>query len=387
MRELKTRGWSVRLWSLVGPDEPGGFAEALRGVADEIVLVPRKLSKPLRIARVARDTLARRAFQERWFWSPSSARAAAGWLNDVADEALFVQQLYMYPFVPRRLRKRIALDTQNHEAERVRAIARGDADLGRRFVARLQVAPVERFEREAMQAVGVVLAVSEAELEAFERVVPGRVRLVPNGVDVQAITPLSKPPASRELLFLGSLGYGANVDAVRYFSTEIAGQLDGSGASLTIVGSSPPGAVYEAAARARLPVTVAGFVPELAPYFSKARAMVVPLRHGGGTRLKILESLAWGLPVVTTSIGGAGLGLTNGQHALIADDPAAFAAAVERLLRDDDLWRRLSRAGRALVEERYDWRQIGDGFEASMLEVTARSGDEGEVRLNPNRQG
>jgi glycosyltransferase involved in cell wall biosynthesis len=374
MRELKIRGWNVRLWSLVGPDEPGGFAEALKGVADEIVLVQRSISKPRRIARVARDTLARRAFQERWFWSPAGARAAAAWLSDVTDEALFVQQLFMYAFVPRRLRKRIVLDTQNHEAARVRAIARGDADLGRRFVARLQLGPVDRFERDAMREVGVVLAVSADEQEVFERVVPGRVRLVPNGVDVQAITPLSKPPPSHDLLFLGSLGYGANVDAVRYLSTEIAGQLDGSGASLTIVGSSPPGAVYEAAARSRLPVTVAGFVPELAPYFAKARAMVVPLRHGGGTRLKILEALAWGLPVVTTSIGGAGLGLTNGRDALIADDPAAFASAVERLLRDDELWRDLSRAGRTLVEERYDWRRIGNGFEAVMLEVTDQSG-------------
>jgi glycosyltransferase involved in cell wall biosynthesis len=97
--------------------------------------------------------------------------------------------------------------------------------------------------------------------------------------------------------------------------------------------------------------------------------MVVPLRHGGGTRLKILEALAWGLPVVTTSVGGAGLGLVDGRHALIADEPQAFAAAIERLLRDDDLWRDLSRAGRALVESRYDWQSIATDFVAAMCDV------------------
>jgi glycosyltransferase involved in cell wall biosynthesis len=97
--------------------------------------------------------------------------------------------------------------------------------------------------------------------------------------------------------------------------------------------------------------------------------MVVPLRHGGGTRLKILEAMAWGLPVVTTSIGAEGLGLVDGQTALIADDPAAFAAAVRRATTDDDLWRDLSTAGRAFVLERYDWLDIARGFEDVMSEV------------------
>jgi glycosyltransferase involved in cell wall biosynthesis len=98
--------------------------------------------------------------------------------------------------------------------------------------------------------------------------------------------------------------------------------------------------------------------------------MIVPLRHGAGTRLKILEAMAWGLPVITTSIGGAGLGLVNDTHALIADEPSAFAAAVERIVRDDALWARLSAAGRALVEERYSWSQIGDRLDAAIRDAT-----------------
>jgi glycosyltransferase involved in cell wall biosynthesis len=231
---------------------------------------------------------------------------------------------------------------------------------------------VERYERDALSSVGCVLAVSTAEARAFERIAPGRVRVVPNGVDVAGITPVSKPSASHDLLFLGSLSYSANRDAVRYFAAEIAPLLSGSGVSLTVVGSDPGKAVHEVAERAPLPVSVAGYVRDIGPYFSTSRAMIVPLRHGAGTRLKILEALAWGLPVVTTSIGGAGLNLANGTHALIADEPSAFAAAVQRLLRDDALWTQLSTAGRALVEEHYAWTRIGDVLDEAVREIGER---------------
>jgi polysaccharide biosynthesis protein PslH len=366
---LKARGWTVRLWSLVGPDEPAGSADAIKAVADEVVLVPRDVSDRTRRLRLVRDIIGRRALQAHWFWSPATARAAAAWLADLDGDALFVEQLYMYPFVPPHLRPRVVLDTQNHETARMRAIAIGEGSLGRRTVARLQIGPVEAYERAALGSVGSVLAVSATEFEAFERVAPGRARLVPNGVDSRTVSPVSGPPRSKELLFLGSLGYGANVDAVRHFSMDIAPHLVGFGITLTVVGSHPSSVVEDAAAAAAIPVTVAGYAPDLRPYFSRCRAMVVPLRHGGGTRLKILEAMAWGIPVVTTTIGGEGLGLRNGHNALIADEPAAFAAAVRRVTTDDHLWRELSTAGRTLVEERYDWQDIAKGFEEVMSEV------------------
>ena len=368
-RALKASGWTVRVWSLFGPDEPAGSADGLRAIVDEVVLVPRDPSVRRREFQLALDTLVRRALYPHWFWSDRTARAATEWLADAGSEPLFVEQLYMYPCVPGRLLTRVVLDTQNHETSRMRGISRDEGNVGRRSIARLQVGPVERYEREAVQSVGRVVAVSDIEAAEFERLAPGRVRLVPNGVDVVGIAPISAPPASRTLLFLGSLSYSANVDAVRHFATDIAPHLLKSGATLTVVGSSPTASVYEAASRAPLPVTVVGYARDLRHHYLMSRAMIVPLRHGGGTRLKILEALAWGLPVVTTSIGAAGLGLTPGRHALVADSPQAFGAAVEMLLDDDGLWRRLSVAGREFVEERYDWRHIGAMFEAVMAEV------------------
>jgi glycosyltransferase involved in cell wall biosynthesis len=369
MRELKERGWSIRAWSLVGKHEPDGFGAALEAVADEVVLVPNQLSQARRIARLGRDTVARQAFQARWFWSPATARAAARWLADDASDPIVVEQLYMYPFVPPSMRRRIALDTQNHETARMRAIANGDGGIARRSAARLQIGPVERFEADVMRNVGLVMAVSEAEAAAFEPLAPGRVRLIPNGVDVVSIVPLSRPTASRDLVFLGSLGYGANRDAVRHFSEDIAPFLVGTGATMTVVGGGADSTVRHAAERGAIPIAVAGFIPDLAPVYRGSRVMVVPLRHGGGTRLKILEGLAWGLPVVTTTLGASGLGLVDGRQALIADDPAAFARAVQRLLKDDELWMTLSVEGRAFVEERFGWHQIGDSVDVAMRDL------------------
>ncbi len=369
MRELKERGWSIRVWSLIGPHEPEGFGAALEAVADEVVLVPNQLNQARRIARLCRDTVAREAFQARWFWSSATARAAARWLADGASDPIVVEQLYMFPFVPRSMQSHIALDTQNHETARMRAIANGDGGIARRSAARLQIGPVERFESHVMGSVGLVMAVSEAEAVAFERLAPGRVRLIPNGVDVLSIVPLARPTASRDLVFLGSLGYGANRDAVRYFSQDIAPFLLASGASMTVVGGGADSTVRHTAERGAIPIKVAGFVQDLAPVYRASRVMVVPLRHGGGTRLKILEGLAWGLPIVTTTLGASGLGLVDGRHALIADDPAAFARAVERLMTDDELWMSLSVEGRAFVEERFGWHGIGDVVDLAMRDL------------------
>jgi glycosyltransferase involved in cell wall biosynthesis len=108
---------------------------------------------------------------------------------------------------------------------------------------------------------------------------------------------------------------------------------------------------------------------DTAPYFSSARAFVVPLRYGGGTRLKILESLARGVPVVSTAAGCEGLELRDGREILIRDEPEGFAEAIDRLLTDDTLCAQLASAGRDAVEHRYDWSAVGAAFSESLSRV------------------
>lgn len=369
MRELRARGWRVSLFSLVGPSEPPGLEQHLAEAADEALLVHHAAGGIRRAAGLAIALATRRALHRRWFWSPDAAEAFRAWLDAAPSGVILVEQLYMFPYVLASHWGRVVLDTQNLEAGRLRAMRAVDSSFARRTVAALQLSAVARYEADAVSSVGRVLAVSKAEASAFEKLAPGRVRLVPNGVDARGIEPLERPPASRKLLYLGSMGYGPNVDAVRHFLSDIAPMLRTEGAALDVVGSNPSEAVHRAAAHAPIPVVVSGFVPSVAPFYRGSRAMIVPLRHGGGTRLKILETLAWGLPVVTTTVGAEGLGLTDGREALIADTPRDFAAAVDRLLVDDELWTRVSRGGRMFVERHFDWRSIGSILDGVMREL------------------
>jgi len=178
--------------------------------------------------------------------------------------------------------------------------------------------------------------------------------VVPNGVSA---FPESDPGDEEpgEMLFIGSLEYPPNIDAVTYFVQEILPRVQARhpGARVKIVGVRP----REAALRLHngADVVVAGSVPDLEPYYRKAALVVVPMRLGGGTRIKVLEALSHGKAVVTTSIGAEGLGLAGGDALEIVDGPDAFADACVRLLGDAGARRRLGENGRTQVLERYEW--------------------------------
>ncbi len=170
------------------------------------------------------------------------------------------------------------------------------------------------------------------------------------------------------LLFIGHLSHSPNSDAVHYFVREIFPHIKQSlpGVVLYIVGSnaSPEISAYESES-----VKVLGYVPDIDPLFHSARVFVAPLRFGAGVKGKIGESLSYGLPVVTTSIGAEGFGLTNGESVLIADDPKGFAASVLRLYRERDLWQRLSDHGFQHVENNYTPPVIGRTIEEGLVSL------------------
>lgn len=206
-----------------------------------------------------------------------------------------------------------------------------------------------------------LVAVTEDDRQALLAELPGAaVHVVPN---VHEPGPTAPGPDGRQgLLFVGNFRHTPNVDAVRFLCAEVFPRVreELPGATLTIVGDAAP---PEVLALAGPDVTVTGWVPSVEPYLRSARVSVAPLRYGAGLKGKIGEALAAGLPVVTTSVGAEGMGLEDGAAALVADDPAAFAAAIVRLHADDELWRALSTAGPALVSERY-----GRGAVAPLVE-------------------
>jgi glycosyltransferase involved in cell wall biosynthesis len=313
-----------------------------------------------------RDLATRQPVYRDFFADDSSVRAFRDWLEGRNADVL-VAGLYMLPYLPPASYSRLVLDSHNAEARRVAAMAAAGRG-PRSWAAALQVEPVRRYEAAAARAARRVVAVSPVEREYFEEIAPGKVDLVPNGVDCAAIAARRSVPASRSLLFLGSMDYSANVDAVANLVQNVLPHVRSRDVELLVVGSNPRREVHRIARRApgNVRVDVAGFVPDTAPYFESSRILVVPLRYGGGTRLKILEALARGIPVVSTASGCEGLELKDGSEILVRDEPEGFAAAIDELLVDDELCSRIARAGRLAVEQRYDWEAIGGRFAASL---------------------
>jgi glycosyltransferase involved in cell wall biosynthesis len=230
-----------------------------------------------------------------------------------------------------------------------------------RLRAQMTLSKLENALRHLMQRGVALTVVSEAERDYIRRFAPpgARIEVIPNGVDTQANQPDATLPQPDTLIYPGAVTYSANYDAVAFFIREVLPLVRQRipGAQFTVTGGTGQVDVSDLAAQPGVRFT--GYLPEVAPAVRASWATVVPLRQGGGTRLKILESMALGTPVIATRKGAEGLNARHGEHLLLADEPQALAEAVCTLLNDTALRARLARAARALVEQQYDWTSIG----------------------------
>jgi sugar transferase (PEP-CTERM/EpsH1 system associated) len=237
----------------------------------------------------------------------------------------------------------------------------------RRFQEWVEWRKLLRFETAQLRSFPAVIAVSDVDADQCRRLAPQTpIHVVPNGVDVErfARPPGGDPKQRQGLLFAGAMDYRPNVDGAVYFCREIWPRVRQArpDTTLTIAGARP---APEVLALGDQPgITVTGFVDDMRQYLWQAAVSVVPLCNGGGTRLKILEAMAAGLPVVSTSIGAEGLDVSDGRNIVIADRPEHFSDGVVRLLQDYDLSERLCANGRHLVEQRYDWHVIAPSLNA-----------------------
>jgi glycosyltransferase involved in cell wall biosynthesis len=190
------------------------------------------------------------------------------------------------------------------------------------------------------------------------------VELVPNGVDVRTGVPARETTKKPVLIYQGSLAFPANYDAVRYFVADIMPHVLQSmpDVRLRVTGRHDGVDTRELISLASGTLELTGYLQDIRSAVASAAACIVPLRLGSGTRLKVLEAMALRTPVVATSKGVEGLDVRHGQHALIADDPQAFASQVCRVLQDAALRRQLVENARRLVVDRHSWERIGDGF-------------------------
>ncbi|MBY0273951.1 glycosyltransferase family 4 protein [Candidatus Binatia bacterium] len=201
----------------------------------------------------------------------------------------------------------------------------------------------------------VLLVASEQDRARLERAGGARILVAPNVVRAPAIAPPLPSASPHRILFVGGLDYAPNRDAVAWLVREIVPALarhDAPSWELHLVGTGGHSLLAELGVHdAR--VIAHDTVPDVTPHLARARAVVVPLRAGGGTRIKVLEALAHARPVVSTTLGAEGLELQGGRHLLIGDDAATIAGHLATLLRDGDLATRLGMAGRARVAAAY----------------------------------
>jgi glycosyltransferase involved in cell wall biosynthesis len=294
---------------------------------------------------------------------------------------------------PRELRTPCVLFQHNVESALWRRKAEHPANLAERVVFGLEAAKMSAYERATVRRFQHVIAVSEHDRELMSAMTDAsRISVVPTGVDLSQYRPAASDSTSETsehttdadkplVLFLGSMDWDPNVDGVDYFCREIWSKVLAAfpGARFRIVGRDPRPRVLRLASDS---VEVTGTVPSVIEHLREATVFVVPLRVGGGTRLKIFEAMAAGKAVVSTTIGAEGLDVRDGRDILLADDAETFAASVVALLRDAEQRRRLERAASELAA-RYDWAVIAERFEEVLARVAANADAVGEVASVP----
>ncbi|MGQ3052072.1 MAG: glycosyltransferase family 4 protein [Roseateles sp.] len=263
--------------------------------------------------------------------------------------------------------------THNVETEIFERHAKTAANAPLRWLWTSQAAKMRRFEREALARFTRVVAVSERDAKMFEKNDGLKTaRAIPTGVDLDFFS--WQPPAdgSPMVVFTGSMDWEANVDGIRFYVDEVWPRVRTQlpNAQLRVVGRHPPASLTQ---RNVPGVTFTGFVDDVRDHVRDAQAFVIPLRVGGGTRIKAFEAMAMGLPVVSTTIGIEGLDVDHGTHFLRADGAEALADATLRLIADGALRLKLSRAARELVEGRFGHRVAAEVFGRILVEAVEAS--------------
>ena len=362
---------SVHLLCHARPEDAPHVA-ALRERLDAVHTVPTpRVSRLRKRFLQAASLVTPRPFEARLRSSPALRAALEGLLATEAFDIVQIESGHLgdlrAPGLP------VLLDEHNIEHEILDRVAAADHHRVRSAFHRWDGVRMRRFERRVWSQVEACALTSEREEALLRRVHPGALTaVVPNGVDTAYFRRAEgAPEPAPSTVFVGTMHYRPNVDGARHFIEEILPLLwrDRPDLTFTAVGHSAP---VELTRLATSRVRITGFVPDVRPHLEGAAVVVVPLRSGSGTRLKILDALSMGCAVVTTRLGMEGIDAVDGEHLLVADDPGPFAAAVARLLDDAALRHRLGAQGRELVVRRYGWRASVEALDDLQSRALAR---------------
>ncbi len=377
MRYLAERGHEIILTSFLRRDEESQVPE-LCGICKSVHTIPILRSRIADVYYWLRSYVTQRPFLIERDDFEAMHQVVRDQLAKMKIDIIHADQLSMAQFVARNVdlnsssRPFLVFDAHNA----VWTIVEQMRKRVPRFIQPVLVVEAQRLKRFEGQVVNEfdhTLAVTESDrqalLQALTTVVDGSssiakgrssITVIPISVDTSKLQPIKRMKTSKNILALGTLHYPPNADGIRWFVSDIFPLIREHvpEAKLTIVGKNPPRDFIELQHRNPNSIHVTGYAPDLIPYLEDACLMVVPVRAGGGMRVRILEGFAWAMPMVTTTVGLEGIDAQPGEHVLVADSELEFTTAVIRLLNDSALQERLAINGRRLAKRCYDWHVV-----------------------------
>jgi polysaccharide biosynthesis protein PslH len=371
MTQLARRN-NLTMVSLVDECDADKCRQAMQAYCKEVVLVPKPrfrdgFDKRMRQLQSLASTT---SFERRHFTIPALRQTldrvlCAKRFDLVNLEFSFLGEHNLRQAPAGERRPRLVVDSHNIDYELARQYASAAGSLFRSAYAGINWRKLRREELGTYRdADGVYLCSAADERRLLDEVPEARTAVIPNAADVEYYQPrpTDPPPDGRTVVFFGHLSYAPNVDGVIHFAKDIWPRIAEARpeARFKIVGGDPPRSILQLASPR---VELTGFVPDLRPHLAAASAVVVPLRLGGGTRLKIVEAMAMGKAIVSTSLGAEGIEAIPGQDILIENQPEAFARAVCDLLAEPDFAARVGQSARRLAIERYAWSGAAEALE------------------------
>jgi glycosyltransferase involved in cell wall biosynthesis len=228
---------------------------------------------------------------------------------------------------------------------------------------------MRRWEPSYAEKFNLCITMSEVDRSLLLSINPHlKIEVIPNGVDTKAYQVLPYDNSTASFIFVGDMDYAPNIDAVMFFAKEILPRIQKEilEVEMWVVGINPAATLKRIDGNV---VHITGRVEDVRSYYQRSNICVIPLRAGGGTRLKILESMALGRPVVSTTIGCEGLDVSDGVNIFIADDPEEFAKKILLLLNNKELRQQIISNARKLVETHYDWDILADNYNQVIIQL------------------
>jgi sugar transferase (PEP-CTERM/EpsH1 system associated) len=355
---------------------------ALEKVYQRIVTVPRPPAYSF--AKVLRGAVGRTPLPLLNYTTDQMMKALARVLAENDFDVMQVESIHLMNYLPviraARGRPLIVCDWHNIESDLMSQYAEREQSVARKTYARRTARLMNEFEMKALNEFDAHIMVSEQDAQRLRRMNPrARIFVIENGVDVSHYATEESGRKTR-IVFVGSMDYHANIDGAIYFGRQVWPTVRAKKPELvfTIVGRDPSPEVRDLSSIDGVEVT--GSIDDVRPFYREAIAAVVPLNVGGGSRLKILEAMAAGVPVVSTTLGAQGLDVNDGENILLTDGPGQTAEAVNRIIGDHELRTRLIYGGYTLVRKRYDWSTLGakllDQYQTLASETTVIDADQ-----------